>query len=75
MLQPRRTVVWVQGGQFFPETARASLDGSSFGGSTLKMTWADIGLHMEFHSDGGWIITSRVRSISIQKPALLPGPF
>ena len=75
VLQPRRTAVLVQGGQFFPETTRASLDGSSFGGSMLKMAWVGIGLYMEFHYAGGWIIISRVRSIAIQQHALLPGPF
>ena len=51
--EPHRRTVWVQGGSFFPETTRACLSGSSFGGSRLKMAWAGIGLHMEFHDDGG----------------------
>ena len=72
---PHRRAVWVQGGLFFPETTRACLSGSSFGGSCLKMGWVGIGLHMEFHYDGGWIITSRVRSIAMEQDASLPGPF
>ncbi len=75
VLQPRQTNVLVQGGEFFPETTQARLSGSSFGGSCLKMAWVGVGLRMEFHYDGGWIITSRVRSISIQHDAPLPGPF
>ena len=35
VLQPQRTAVLVQGGEFFPEPASASLDGCSFGGSPL----------------------------------------
>jgi hypothetical protein len=30
---------------------------------------------MEFHYSGGWIITSRVRSIDVLDAASLPGPF
>ena len=75
VLQPRQTNVLVQGGEFFPETTPARLNGSSFGGSCLKMAWVGVGLRMEFHYDGGWIITSRVRSISVQRDAPLPGPF
>ena len=73
--EPHLSSVWVQGGLFFPETTRACLSGSSFGGSCLKMAWVGIGLHMEFHYDGGWIITSRVRSIAMENDASLPGPF
>ena len=75
VVQPRQTDVLVQGGEFFPETTPARLSESSFGGSCLKMAWVGIGLRMEFHYDGGWIITSCVRSISIQRDAPLPGPF
>ena len=75
VVQPRQTDVLVQGGEFFPETTPARLSGSSFAGSCLKMAWVGIGLRMEFHYDGGWIITSCVRSISIQRDAPLPGPF
>ena len=73
--RPPRSVVLVRGGQFFPETTEASFGGSSFGGSCLKLAWFGVGLHMEFHYTGGWIITSRVRSIEVLDTASLPGPF
>ena len=73
--EPHRRAVLVQGGSFFPETTSACLSGSSFGGSCLKMTWVGIGLYMEFHYDGQWIITSRVRSIAMETDSSLPGPF
>src|SRR5262249_49486287 len=50
--EPHRRAVWVQGGAFFPKTTCADLNGSSFGGSRLKMAWVGIGLHMEFHCNG-----------------------
>ena len=65
VLRPPRSVVLVRGGRFFPKTTEASFGGSSFGGSCLKLAWFGVGLHMEFHFAGGWIITSRVRSIEV----------
>ena len=73
--QPLRSAVLVRGGRFFPETTRASFGGSSFGGSCLKLAWFGVGLHMEFHYAGGWIVTSRVRSIEVLDATSLPGPF
>ncbi len=75
VLRPPRSVVLVRGGRFFPKTTEASFGGSSFGGSCLKLAWFGVGLHMEFHVAGGWIITSRVRSIEVLDASSLPGPF
>ena len=69
ILQPHRREVVVQGGAFFPERTRACLSGSTFGGSCLKMGWVGIGLHMEFHAEDQWIITSHVRSIAVEQAA------
>ena len=66
---PQQRAVLVQGGTFFPESTNASLNGSSFGGSLLKIAWIGIGLHMEFVSDGTRIVTSRVRSIAVERDA------
>ena len=66
ILRPHLREVLVQGGKFFPERTRACLSGSSFGGSCLKLGWVDIGLHLEFHAGGQWIITSHVRAIAVE---------
>ena len=66
ILTPHRHEVLVQGGAFFPEGTRARLNGSSFGGSCLKLGWVGIGLHLEFHAGDQWVITSHVRSIAIE---------
>ena len=73
--RPPESSVLVRGGRFFPKTTAASFGGSSFGGSCLKLAWFGVGLHMEFHFAGGWIITSRVRCIDVLDAASLPGPF
>ena len=59
-----QTAIYVQGGRFFPESTDARLDGSSFGGSFLKMGWIGVGLCMEIWARGQRIVTSPVRSIS-----------
>ena len=69
VLQPHTREVFVQGGAFFPERRRACLSGSSFGGSCLKMGWVGVRLHMEFHAEDQWIITSHVRSIAVEQSA------
>ena len=60
----RHTTVFVQGGRFFPEATQARLDGSSIGGSFLKMAWIGVGLCMEIWAGGQRIITSPVQSIA-----------
>ena len=75
VVQPRSKVVLVQGGPFFPQATRAVFSGSNFGGSLLKVAWVGIGLHMEFHAEDQWVITSRVQSITVQPERALPGPF
>ena len=72
VLQPYRREVYVQGGAFFQERTRACLNGSSFGGSCLKLGWVGIGLHLEFHADDQWVITSHVRSIAVERAATGP---
>ena len=33
------------------------------------MGWVGLGLHMEFHAGGQWIITSHVRAIAVEPSA------
>ncbi len=69
ILRPYAREILVQGGAFFAARTRACLNGSSFGGSCLKLGWVGIGSHMEFHADDQWIITSRVRSLAVERVA------
>lgn len=65
----QNTTVFVQGGQFFPDMTDARLEGSSFGGSFLKVGWIGIGLCMEIWAGGQRIVTSPVRAIDREPPA------
>ena len=60
----RHAAIFVQGGLFFPETTTARLEGSSAGGSFLKVAWIGIGLRMEISAGGQRIVTSPVRAIA-----------
>jgi hypothetical protein len=65
----RRTAVFVQGGQFFPETSAAHFAGSTFGGSLLKIGWIGVGMRMEICGDDGPIVTSPVQRIGVESSA------
>src|SRR6266542_4479221 len=60
----RNAAIFVQGGTFFPEMTGATLEGSSAGGSFLKVAWIGIGLRMEISAGGRRIVTSPVRAIA-----------
>lgn len=62
----RGVMVLVQGGQFFPDATEAHLDGSSAGGSFLKIGWIGVGLRMEISAGGQRIVTSPVRTIATE---------
>jgi hypothetical protein len=57
--------VLVRGGSFFPEFTPARVAGSSMGGSFLKVRGIYAGFNLEIHTGQKFIITSRVRQISI----------
>jgi hypothetical protein len=55
----------VQGGRHFEETTTARIDGCTFGGSLMKLGWIAVGCCLELSVRGRRIVTSRVRSISV----------
>ena len=74
VLEPPRTRILIQGGEFFPQLTEAQLAGASFGGSMIKLSWLGCGLRMEVCSGGQRIVTSPVQSIEVEQQADL-GPF
>lgn len=63
----RQSAILVQGGRFFPEVTSAHLDGSSAGGSFLKVAWIGVGMRMEISAGGQRIVTSPVRTITTER--------
>ncbi len=59
----------VQGGRYFPQETTARIEGCTLGGSLLKLGWIVQGLCLELSICGKRIVTSRVRSISVNPAA------
>ena len=57
----------VEGGPYFPRPTTARVEGSTLGGSLLKIGWIGLGWFVELSCGGTRIITSQVRSISVPK--------
>jgi hypothetical protein len=60
----------VEGGRYFPQETTARVEGSTLGGSLLKMGWIGLGLFLEISVHGQRIVTSRVRSIRIDASSI-----
>jgi hypothetical protein len=64
----------VEGGRYFPQETTARIEGSTLGGSLLKIGWIGLGLFLVLSIDGKRIVTSRVRSITIDGDPLADHP-
>jgi hypothetical protein len=56
----------VTGGRLFPESTEVRLEGSTAGGSVLKIGWIGTGLRLEMSMGRQRITTSRVESVIIE---------
>ncbi len=65
VLDPSEGKILIQGGKHFVEPVEACLNGSSLGGSSLKLDWVGQRMRMEISRGGRPIVTSPVRSIEI----------
>lgn len=72
VMDPRNGDVLIRGGRFFPVFTRVILAGASLSGSFLKMLGIYVGFSMEFHTEDGAIVTTRVRAIAVLKPSASP---
>lgn len=59
--------VYVQGGKL-PERTRAYFDGSTWGGSMLKLGWIGYNMHMEIRTDKKLLCTSPVQGAVVRGP-------
>jgi len=65
LLDPETSRALVQGGPFFAEPTEATVSGSTFGGSMIKLGWIGPGLCMEISAHGHLITTSPVASLHV----------
>jgi hypothetical protein len=66
VLNPARLLVLIKGGELFRHEAEARLNGATCGGSTLKSGWIGVGFRMDLWTGGRRIVTSPVRSLTIE---------
>ena len=62
------SLVLVQGGAMFPAATLVRLDGATAGGNDVKRGWILVGSQMAMWRGPLWIRSSRVCSISVEKP-------
>jgi hypothetical protein len=65
MLEGGSARALVRGGRYFDDDAEARIEGSTLGGTLLRLGWIGLGLSMELSVDGKRLGTSRVQSITI----------
>jgi hypothetical protein len=66
VLNPARLIVLVKGGELFRHETEARLNGATCGGSTLKGGWVGVGFRMDLWAGGRHVITSPVRSVTVE---------
>ena len=75
IVDPDQWSVFIRGGSFFPTPTPATLCGSGFGGSLLKVAWVGIGMSCELTHSEGRIVTSPIRNVEVLEDAGIPGLF
>ena len=72
LMDPRTGEALVRGGRFFPVQTRVRIAGASLSGSFLKLLGIYVGFSVEFHTDDGAIVTTRVCEIALLNPSARP---
>ncbi len=72
IMDPPSGDILVRGGRFFPVYTRAHLSGASLAGSFLKVHGIYVGFSIEFHTEDGPIVTTRVRQITVVRNSAHP---
>lgn len=69
LLDPKAGRALLEGGRQFVEPVEAIVNGSTFGGSTLKCGWIGVGMRMELWVKDHAVSTSPVQSIRVDRLA------
>jgi hypothetical protein len=70
LIEPESGRALVRGGKFFTQPVEATISGSTFGGSMLRVGWLCEGLQMEFNANGRSIVTSPVQEMRVERGIL-----
>jgi hypothetical protein len=71
LFEPQSGRALVVGGKHFAEPMEATVSGSTFGGSMLKMGWLGVGLRMELNINGRCIVTSPIQELHVKHQSLI----
>jgi len=66
VLNGKTGLVTMQGGELFPQPTDVRIEGSTAGGSELRVGWIELGLRLEFFVWHRRIVTSPVRGITVE---------
>jgi len=72
ILDGRKLRALVTSGRLFPDPTEVRIEGATTGGSLLKVGWLGIGLRLELSMGHRRIVTSRIRSVAVER---LPIPL
>jgi hypothetical protein len=64
---PQKNRVKIKGGNHLPEETDATISGSTWGGSMLKMGFVGMGMRLEVWHDGRVLRTSTIKDIAVTK--------
>lgn len=67
LLDPKTGRALVEGGRHFVEPVEAIVNGSTFGGSTLKYGWVGVGMRIELWIRDNLVSTSPVQSLCVNR--------
>jgi hypothetical protein len=67
VLDPAKRHVLVKGGTPFPDLTEARVEGATWGGSFIKAGWVGVGLRLEICDGRHRVLTSRVRSVGVER--------
>ncbi len=70
LLDPESGRSLVRGGKYFAEPMEATVSGSTFGGSMLRLGWLGVGLRMEICVNGKCVATSPVQELRVEHESL-----
>ena len=65
-IEKRSDGQYIKGGSHFPDFEKIHVNGSTFGGSMLKVDFIGIGMHMEVSRSGGRsLVTTAIQSVKV----------
>jgi hypothetical protein len=72
LLDPESGRALVRGGKYFAEPTEAVVSGSTIGSGQIIEGWLGVGLRMEIHAEGQYLVTTPVESLRVEQVSAEP---